>query len=267
MRILHACAYVALTAFAVACGGGSDAKPDAPPIVIPDAPMPDAFVPPMPDAQQFDFTCLGNSAPTTAPATVAISGSVNDINTSMMIVPVADAAVKAFKNGSPDLQIGSTTSDSAGAWSLPAVPTGTIPVDGYVEAKKATHRTVRLYPPSPISEDIPNAPVLLISDSTFSLLVQFTGNTQSDANGTVGLAVVDCANTPIGGATVTVKQNGADVGTIFDASQLQDGAFLVFDVPPGDTVVSASFMGMTFRAHNVTTLAKTTSTTIVKPGF
>jgi hypothetical protein len=270
MRILHACAYVATTALAVACGGSDGAKPDAPPIVVPDAPAPDAFVPPQPDAQTFDFSCMGNAAPTTAPATVSITGTASDLNIgSMALEPVADATVKAFKNGTPDLQIGTTTSDANGDWNLPTVPTATMPVDGFVEATKTGHRTVRLYPPAPINADIPQAPVLLLADGTFSTIVAFTGKPQSDANGTVGLAVVDCANTPIGGATVSVTHNGVQVdpANTFDASQLQPGAFFVFDVPPGDSVVNATFQGMTLRAHTITVLAKTTSTTIIRPGF
>jgi len=270
MRTLHACAYVAFTALAVACGGGDSNKPDAL-IVIPDAAI-DAFQPDSPpDAQVFDFSCMGNAAPTTAPATVAISGTASDINIiAMSLDPVENAAVKAFREGNgggPDVQIGTTTSDAGGVWSLPTVPTSLVPVEGYVEATKTGHRTLRLYPPSPIAADIPQAPLLLIADATFAQIVQFTGNSQNAANGTVGLAVVDCANTPIGGATISVKQNGVEQGTPQDLSQVQQGLFLVFDVPPGETVVSASYMGMDLRAHTLEVLASTTSTTAVKPGF
>jgi len=271
MRILHACTFVATTALTVACGGGSDAKPDAPPIVIVDAPAPDAFEPPPPDAQIFDFSCMGNAAPTTAPDTVAIVGTVNDVNIiSMSLPPVADATVKAFKNGTPDAEIGTTTSDVAGDWNLAAVPTLALPVDGYIKATKTGHRTVRVYPPSPISTDIPQTPVLLFADGTFSTIVGATGHTQNAANGTIGIAVLDCQNTPIGGAAISVKQNGVEIASsanTFDAGQLQAGAFFVFDVPPGETVVGATYMGMDLRAHAVTVVAQETATTLVKPGF
>jgi len=265
MRTLHACAYVAFTALAVACGGGDSNKPDAL-IVIPDAAI-DAFQPDSPpDAQVFDFSCMGNTAPTTAPATVAISGTTSDINIiAMALEPVANAAVKAVN--ALDATIATDTSDAAGVWDMPAVPTGLVPIDGYVEASKDGHRTVRVYPPAPINTDIPQTPVLLFSNATFGQLVSFTGNTQAAGNGTVGLAVVDCANTPIGGATLSVKQNDVEVGMQQDLSQLQQGAFLVFDVPPGETVVSATFMGMALRAHSVDVVAATTSTTLIRPGF
>ena len=63
-----------LACFVAACGGGSDNKPVDALIVIADAAIdaaPDAFEP------VFDFTCMGNAAPTTAPATITISGTVN----------------------------------------------------------------------------------------------------------------------------------------------------------------------------------------------
>ncbi len=264
MRTLHACAYVAITAFAVACGGGDgDAKPDAPPIIVPDAPTPDAFEPPQPDAQQFDFSCMNDPEPTTAPATVSLSGTANEITANFSFEPVADAAVRAFKNGNPDTQVGTTQSDANGAWSLPAVPTATMPIDGYIEATKLGYRTSRLYPSEPISGDIAQAPVLLLSTNVFSSLFA----SQSQENGTVALAVLDCANTPIDGAAISVKQNGVEVGTQQDLSQFQPGTFIVLNVPPGVAEVGATYMGMTLRAHVVSVVAETTSTTLVRPGF
>jgi hypothetical protein len=273
MRTLHACAFVAASTFAVACGGG-DAKPDAAPIIIPDA-APDAPPPPI-DAQQFDFTCMNNPAPTTAPATIVLSGTATDITLTNppMQVPVAGATVKGFK-GSPPVPVGTpTTTDAAGNWTL-TLATGTTPLDGFVEASKSTpppnptptNRTARIYPPQPLVADQAMIPIPLFATDTFAIIVQVSGQTQSDANGTVALLILDCAGTPVSGATISVKQNGTEVGSQQDAGQLQAGAWFVFDVPPGDAVVGATVQGMNLRSHTINVAAKTTSGTIVNPGF
>jgi hypothetical protein len=265
MTTLHACAFVALSAFAVACGGGnSDNNPDAL-IVILDA-APDA-PPPPPDAPSFDFSCMNNPAPDTAPATITVAGTAQDIDLATQTFEgVAAAAVVA--RDATDTMVGApTVSDVDGNWTLTALLTGSVPIDGYVEASKTGHRTTRVYPPQPMSADQSGIPVPLLASGTFSLLVGAAGAEQSAANGTVGLVVLDCAGTPVGGATISVKQNDTEVGTQFDLSQFQPGAWFIFDVPPGETVVNATVQGMTFRAHTIGVEAQTTSGTIVNPGF
>jgi len=75
----------------------------------------------------------------------------------------------------------------------------------------------------------------------------------------------------IGGATITVTQNGATVGDPPQSAGALDpmgeGLFLVTNVPAGDTTVSATYNGMTFRAHVVGALAAQITTTQVKPGY
>ncbi|MEO8701478.1 MAG: hypothetical protein ABI867_15635 [Kofleriaceae bacterium] len=214
---------------------------------------------------------MANPAPTTATNPVLLTGTASDINvSSQMLEPVADATIKAFKAG-VTAPAAMTTSDAGGAWSLSVASAGA-PVNAFVEATKADHRTVRIYPPQDLDASLDNIPTLLLANTTFGLLVQFVAmTTQTAGNGTVGLTVLDCANTPISGATISVKQNDVELVTAdntFDTSGLgQGGAFLVFDLPPGETVVSATFNGMTFRAHTIDVVADTNSTTAVKPGF
>jgi hypothetical protein len=278
MRTLPACAFVALTSLAAACGGGGDAKPDAPPIVIPDA-APDA-PPPPPDAQEFDFTCLNNTAPDTATATVTISGFANAVNlngTQPSIDPLDEATVDACTgNCAGPNKLDTTTSAAApcGAngceFTTAALDTGGAPLDGFIRVAKTNFRTSNVFPAAPLVADQPNVPGLVFSNTAFQAATIFLGVTQSAANGNLGLLVTDCANTPITGATVTVTQNGSPAGgEIVDASSFGQGggAFLVFDVPPGDTEVNAQFMGMTFRAHTVTTVAGQTTATQIRPGF
>ena len=103
-------------------------------------------------------------------------------------------------------------------------------------------------------------------------MVAVAGASQSPANGTVQLRVIDCANAPIrntAALTVAVKQNGVTVGTIFDVGTVTSapGTFFVFDVPPGPTEISAGYFGTALLAHVVTVRAGETTQTFVRPGF
>ncbi|MGN6109355.1 MAG: hypothetical protein ACTHU0_29880 [Kofleriaceae bacterium] len=256
---------VAAGATLAACGG-NDNKPDAL-IIIPDAAI-DA-PPPIdapPDAPSYDFSCAGNSAPTTAPAQLMVSGSAYDLNPiNLNPVPVADAQVEAFRVGNANA-IATTTTDAAGAWSV-SLTSGGAPVDGYIRARKQGHRTTLLYPPAPLHADLAMAPLLALSNTTFAGLNVAVGGNQMAGNGVVLVAAVDCANNPVDGAMIRVQQSGSDVGNQVDLSQVQGGVVFVFNVPPGATEVSATYNGMAFRAHTVQSLADGTTMTVVSPGF
>lgn len=266
MGYLRAALLASAIASLAACGGDSGAADAL--IIVPDA-APDARpIDAPPDALTYDFSCVANPAPTTGPNPLVVAGGATDINIqSMMPVPVAMVNVEAFRIGqAPPLAM--TMTDATGAWSLSIPNAAATPVDGYVRAVKTGHRTTYLVPPAPMAANIANAPVLLLSNTTFDIIVQFVANTtQAPGNGSVALAVVDCANMPIAGATIAVTQNGAAVGSFFDASQLQPGASITFNVPPGQTDVTVSYNGTNFRARAVEVFAGSTTTTIVRPGF
>lgn len=256
---------VAAGATLAACGG-NDNKPDAL-IIIPDAAI-DA-PPPIdapPDAPSYDFSCAGNSAPTTAPAQLMVSGSASNLNPiTQTVEPVVDADVEAFRVGNANA-IAMTTSDAQGAWAL-SFASGGAPVDGYVRARKQGYRTTLLYPPAPLDANLAMAPMLVLSTSSFAVINTAVGGNQTAGNGVVLVAAVDCANNPVDGAMIRVQQSGSDVGNQVDISQLQSGVVLTFNVPPGATEVSATYNGMAFRAHTVQSLADGTTMTVVSPGF
>jgi hypothetical protein len=271
MRKISAVLFIA----AAACGNESTTQPDAPPTpdAPPDAP-PDAFV------RQPDFSCMGNSAPTDAPAEVTITGgglasqmlyATTDLQytppTTITSVPVAAAKIAGFRTGTPAQQ-GTANTDAMGDWSF--MMDGVTAIDGYLAATKTGHRDYRFYPPSPIAMDTTVPPILLLNDQTFGLLVQLSQKEQLPANGTVGLAVLDCANMPVTGAEISVKQGTteyADDAHVYSLDQFQAGLYFIFNIPPGVTTVTATYNGMAFRAHDVAVLAATTSTTAVRPGY
>jgi hypothetical protein len=161
---------------------------------------------------------------------------------------------------------------AAGTWTLGPITAGT-PVDAYLRATRSGgggERTTLVYTPQPLVANQANVPVLLISDTQINGLTMGI-ITQEASKGFFGVAVLDCAGMPISGASLSVKQNNIEVGMPFDIGQFAAqfaGTFFVFNVPVNDnTIVNATYMGMTFRAHSIKSAAQTASTTVVRPGF
>ena len=266
MRLPRASVFgLGLATVLLACGGGGSSKPDGN-VVIVDSPPEAPPIDSPPDAPPLDFSCESDTPPTTAPAMVVASGQTQDLDlATQTLKALANVDVKAFKIGvNKDTLLTSTKSDMNGDWMLSLNTTG-VPLDGYLEASKTGQRTVRLYPPNPLAIDLTSVPLLVLAESTFGIIVNFIGGTQEAGNGAVALAVLDCANQPISGATISVTQGGTEVGNQHEIAQLMAGAWFVFNVPPGDTIVGATVQGHTLHAHTVKSIADGTTTTIVSP--
>jgi len=248
---------------------------DAPPKVFMDAP-PKVYMdaPPV----NYDFTCFGVTPPTTAPANLTFGGTTETINVqTMMQEGVPAATVTSFKVGNATA-IDTVMSDANGAFTTGQLATGGVPLDGYVRASKDGYRTTYIYPPNPLAANASNVPVLMLTEATFGLLLQFVLMTTQDdtTNGFLLVQITDCAATPngIAGATLTVKQGGNAVGTVTDFSQYNAGTFAVTNVPEGDTTIQATYNSMTFPARVVGAFKKpsgngatgTITATILRPG-
>jgi len=275
MGNLRALVTIAAIAFTAACGDDA-ATPDAP-IVIVDAAIdapPDAYVP---DAPNYDLTCYQNAAPTTATATITLAGTAQEVFINGMAPGIRNAAgvsiqsCKGNCNGPNDLgTVGPTP--VAGTFTTAPATTGGTPLDGYLIATKTGNRTTYVYPASPLTMNQAGVPVIMLTNAIVNALAIF-GINQAPGNSMLAVLVTDCATPPvgIGGAIVTVTQAGTPVGDApFDASSFDPqgtGAWFITNVPPGDSTVSATYNGMTFRPHVVGAVAGTTTTTQVKPGY
>ncbi|MBA3392646.1 MAG: hypothetical protein H0T89_08385 [Deltaproteobacteria bacterium] len=281
MGTFRSISVVSILAFA-ACGGGSDAKPDAPVIIIPDAAIdapPDAFEP------QFDLSCRGNTGPTTAPPTITLSGAVNEVvlNGVTPSVQASHAAtVDACKNNCVDAdKLDTKVTPASGcpstgcAYESGNLSTGGVPLDGYLRTTKTNNRTTYVYPPAPIAASLAMIPVLSFTNGAFSGLSLFLSVTQDPAKGMLLVAFLDCANMPISDTaniTLSIKQNGVAVQgtTEKDLSALAPqlaGTFGVFNVPVGATEVGGSYKGMALRARVVGSFAASSTLTAIRPGF
>jgi len=268
-----------LIAWLVACGDdGGSVQPDASAVhdaaldAAPDAFIPDAFAP------SYDFSCHQNEAPTTAAATVEVSGTAQEIYLDGLTPSVRNAggvlvqACRGDCTGPDDLGTTGPTGPD-GVYTTNAVSTGGVPLDGYVIASKAGSWSTYLYPPSPLTQNEAGVPILMLTEALIPLL-GFAGIERQPGTGMLAVMVTDCSVPPVGivDATVTVTQNGAPVGDppVSPGSALGsqgEGVFLVADVPPGEVEVSATYMGMTFRVHTVGSFADALTTTQVKPGY
>lgn len=261
---------------ALAACGSSNSKPV-------DAPMTDSgtdakvFLDAAPDAPPMaDLSCVGMPFPTTAPATVDVSGTTETLNSSFMITPVAGATVDACPAASftcpangMGKRLATSTSDAMGNFTLSALPTGGAPLDAYLKASSSTQLTTYVYPAHPLAASLTMTPVLMLDAGQLAFIAGVAGVTVTPGTSTVVVLVLDCANHPIQGATVTVQQNGMDVGQQFTSSMSMGGT-IVFNVPAdtatGGTTVGATYMGMTFPTHPVTAFADGIVATVVRPG-
>jgi hypothetical protein len=134
-----------------------------------------------------------------------------------------------------------------------------------------------MFPPGPLTENAA-IPVPMVSQDLVNQLGALV--TQDDANnGFLVVPITDCSatQTPINGATLSVKQGGNEVGQKIDVGQFVSqlaGVWLVANVPDGDATVSGSYGNRTFPAHVVTAHKKpattgamgTVTVTSVRPG-
>ncbi len=284
MGKLSACLAIALAA----CGSSnSGKKPDAQ-IIVPDAP-PDAKVfndAPIDAPPTFNLACLGNTTYPAAAANVTISGTAYQVDVSSTlqpsITPYAGATVDACQgNCVGQNKLATSTADTNGAYSDGPIATGGTHIPVYLQISHptgSTNQTVLEYPGEDLTADFMGAPVFALTPGALSALMTFAGCTVTAGNTILGVAVTDCSNAPITDTTnvmLSIKNNGTavtgtttiDLGSFPGVPAMAKGTFLVCNVPASTALnVGATYKGMAFMAHDVTTAAGTITATQVRPG-
>ena len=212
------------------------------------------------------FECLGQPLPTTAPATITVTGQVRK----NVLSPNAlgGAYVFAFRTGDTTT-LAADTSNTPGFYSL-TITTGATPVNGYVRVTDSTHISTYAYPAVPLAADATEN-VLMITSSEFSFLAGAAGITPVAGDGFIGLVVTNCAGTPVAGATVsstpagTVRYNAGGVPSSTATSTADDGVAYIANVLAGDVTVKASASGHTLRQHVVNAHADAITLTQIQP--
>jgi hypothetical protein len=222
----------------------------------------------------YDFSCSGAPDPTTAPDPLTVSGTLTDFQSSAAI---ADVLVSGRLRAT-DMEIASTTTASDGSFTLTAA-SGGAPVDAYVffDDQDTMYPDTYLYPPDPMAENVTDLGAGTISESTLSLVygVFVTGGHVA-GTGTTIVLVVDCAGTPIEGATVSFSPAPGQL-SYFDGTTPQsgpatydNGVAFGFNAPvpdptAPDTEVSATFMGVDLESHTFGVFAESITATIIHP--
>lgn len=279
MRILRAALLATALASLAACGGGGGGTPDAA-VVLPDTAPPDTAPPDTTPPPTYDLSCATTPFPATAPATITAAGTVQELGQGGA-APVEAATIATFLVGTAGA-LDTVTSATDGSFTTGGLPTGDVPFDGYFHAAKADagnpFRDTFVFPPAPLAADAPVVPILMLRAAAFGAIAQFVYQVNQDdtGNGALMIFVTDCASTPMAGAPPTVTQGGASVGSIHPLTAVNPmavGIYLAFNVPAGDTEVSASYMGTSFPAHRVISFSNgngvangATTLTIVRPG-
>jgi hypothetical protein len=257
MGKLHVCLAVAF--IAGACGNDhADKVIDAPKAI--DAAAPDAKDfkdAPIDAAPNYDFSCATNTPPTTAPADINVSGSTVTIGLGGSAA-VGSATVAAYANGGTTPLVPAVMSDgTTGAYTLSTVPTGSVPLAGFIEATGPTGGTAYLttfvYPTYPLAANTTGIETLMLSVTTYTELAMAAGvGSDSTDDGNLVVVMTDCAGTRIQGATlsVTTTTNTAmqvgtqfNLGTLPGAGSAGEGVFAVMNVPAGSVDVSATYGG------------------------
>jgi hypothetical protein len=246
----------ALVLFLVACGGGGEMASDVDGgTTTVDAPPPE----PVKDAP-----------PSNIPAMVTIKGKTTERGLSGT-TNVAQVVVAIYKVTDEATPIGMTTSDAMGNYTL-TVPTGGVPIDGYIKATKASYLDLYLYPPAAWVADDMDAGINMMTPGNRDLLNSFASGNQMANKGMVGIAVFDASGMPVSGATFT-SAPAAGATKYMGGSGLPDanatmtsaeGVGFLFNTDE-TVLVSAHKNGMTFHAHTIKARPGTFTTTSVAP--
>ncbi|HEY5923516.1 MAG TPA: hypothetical protein VIV11_17670 [Kofleriaceae bacterium] len=223
-----------------------------------------------PDAKQF------LDAPATMNAMITVSGqaTVRDVNGA---TPTAGVTIAAYRNSDENTPIAMTTSDAQGMYSL-TIQTNGEALDGFLKATLSGHKTTYLYPPYPLGMDFNMASVIMVTPMTYDTLSTFSQANHQPGKALVALIVTDGVMNPIAGATVSsnpaamppARYNAVLGGTIVGpsvqaTSTYTDGIAYLFNLPPGQVMVSAMKAPMTFKTHSVKGWADELVTTVIVP--
>lgn len=224
-----------------------------------------------------DLGCVSQPPPaTTAVDPIVLAGHVSGVALTGLS-PVDNADVALFRAGEP-VVLARTQSTGGGAFSTGSVASAGQPLRAYLKATKTDYRTSFFYPPSPFADSSSNLVVPVISDAAFETVRTTLGASQDDKrNGVLLVAVLDCSGNPLGGATLDVHRGNSpsSVGNAYELAGIAPGVFLVFDIPDGKVLVSASYNGIQMPEHDVMVRSHdpdcddvmgTLTSTIVKPG-
>lgn len=215
----------------------------------------------------YDFSCFGDTPPTSAVDPLAVTGTLADLNT---LAPIAGAAAEARLAADSSLLDAETTA-ADGGFAL-SLPTGGTPLDAFLAFAASGYPNTRYFGSDPLAADVTGFAAQAISTSQLGLIYFLANVAQLPGTGTAVVVVADCAGTPIAGATVALTPPPTALrylagslpspsATATDAS----GVALGLSAPAGGCTVAAGYGGRALEAHVFQVFAGGVSGTPIHP--
>ena len=150
------------------------------------------------------LSCIGSPAPTTAPDPLVISGHVAALGTAGD-VSIPGATLEARQRAG-DAVVATATADGAGNFVL-AVPTGSVPFDGYLLISGFGYLVTRVYVSNPVRAHAQLGTVFLATASTMNAIAFFQGSVWQPATATILASARDGTGALIVGAEIGVTMD------------------------------------------------------------
>ncbi len=223
---------------------------------------------PAPDAPSGPFGCAGAALPSTAPASLTITGTVSTVGLNGVEM-IDGATIRTFRRSGGNAMATATTGGD-GSYTL-SVDTGGTPIDGYVRASANSYLDTDLFPPAPLAASSDAGVFVMLNQFGLDYAANLAGIQLEDDTAVIGILVLDCDGTALAGATVS-SNRGGDIAYVRDmmpdpdaTATGPDGLAFIFNVPFGDVVVDASVAGHDLHEHTVKTRDGAITSTVVAP--
>jgi hypothetical protein len=205
-----------------------------------------------------------------AAQTIAISGTASQRSPSGA-VPVSGVTVGAYANSDENTPVATSTTDTDGNYTL-TIDTHGVALVGYLKATMPGMVDTYWYPPGAITADYAHASLNMLAPQTLDLLANTLCRANQDTTmGVIAVEVADAARTPVAGVTFTSDPAASlycyDSGNFPSSTATAtdtDGIGYLFNIT-GDTTVTATKDGSTFKANTIKSRGGALTTTLIQP--
>ncbi len=221
----------------------------------------------IPDQKVNPIACANAPLPTTAPATLVISGNFFDPFLGPT-VPLPGLTVQAMPSGF------TTTTDSQGDFTG-MLMTGGAPSASYLKVAgsgpNGTFVDTFYYPATPVATDFDIGPQQIYTGAELAMVGSAAGVPIGSDSSELVVSVVDCGGNAVSGATI-VPSSGTVVffadghpDPSATSTDTMTGAAIILGITDSETTINATADGIMFTTHQVGTMPGTLTETAISP--
>jgi hypothetical protein len=202
-----------------------------------------------------DTMSCGHPLPMTAPATIRVTGIVSAVDPSAPSGLLAGAIVELHRRGGTG-PLATMTSAADGSYTLVA-QSGGVPIDAFLRIHKTGFVDTFSYFALPLAADTTGRGEPVLTMAQLDAMRASSMVPAMPGRALVVARVIDCANQPLDGATLTIDPvAGATVfyptgGGVNATETTSDGLAAVDNVPPGELRVDGSRESLGLRGHTI----------------